>query len=234
MARRPANEQGNTVARIRAAAFRLFGRFGYDGVSMLTVARESDITKAALYWHYDNKEALYSDCMRRLVGLFEHHVFEPAQREPDPIDRIFMLFVGLERLGADPRVADGVAGYWLRPSTAPAENARALQIEFEQNAETAVEHMLEQAQDAGVLGVGDSARDIGRAFIAIMEGVVLPLGGRTESEQNRLVAVMAHIFFKAHASAPELAERARKLLTQGDKSADTVRLASGHVAEHQH
>lgn len=213
MARKPANEQGNTIGRIRAAAFRLFGRFGYDGVSMLTVASDSDITKAALYWHYDNKESLYADCMQQLIGLFERHIFDAAQHESDPIDRIFMLFLGLIRLGNDPRVADGVAGYWLRPSTAPAESARTMQVEFQQRAETAVEKMLEQAQDAGVLRMDGSTRDMGRAFIAIMEAIVLPLGGRTESEQSRLVAVMAHIFFTAHAQTPELAERAQKLLT---------------------
>lgn len=212
MARPAQSERIDTRQQIRTAAFRLFGRFGYDGVSMLAVARDSGVTKAALYWHYDNKEALYAECMRHLVGLFEHHVFEAAVGETDPVERIFALFAGMERLVDDERVRDGIAGYWLKPSTARVTAARRVQADFEATAGIAIEAVLEQARDDGALRIERSTADLASAFIALLEAIVLPMGNRDARDHRRLVGVLAHIFFTAHANAPELAERAAREL----------------------
>lgn len=174
---------------------------------MITVALGSSVTKAALYWHYANKEALYADCMRELIGVFEAHVFGAVAREEDPIERIFALFDGPERLVDDPRLVDGIAGYWLKPSTADVAEARAVQQSFEENAEQVVEEVLEEARTVDQLRAEGSMRDIARAFIALMEAIVRPLGNRSARDHRRLVRVLAHIFFQAHAQAPALAAR---------------------------
>lgn len=210
---RPADvNPGETRKRIHEAAFRLFGRFGYDGVSMTRVATESGVTKAALYWHYESKETLYAEAMRHLVNVFETHVFEALARERDPVERIFAMFSGLERLVDDPRLAEGIAGFWLRPSTADVAHATAVQDDFEASAAEAIEIALDEARDTGALGVEGSTHDMARAFIALMEAIVLPLGHRSARDHRRLVRVLAHIFFQAHARAPELAARAARRL----------------------
>ena len=210
---RPADiNPGETRKRIHEAAFRLFGRFGYDGVSMTRVATESGVTKAALYWHFESKETLYAEAMRHLVSVFETHVFEAVAREHDPVERIFAMFSGLEQLVEDPRLAQGIAGFWLKPSTADAAHAMVVQEDFEANAAEAIEIALDNARDAGALGVEGSTHDMARAFIALMEAIVLPLGHRSARDHRRLVRVLAHIFFQAHARAPELAARAARNL----------------------
>ncbi|WP_290648466.1 helix-turn-helix domain-containing protein, partial [Aquisalimonas sp.] len=52
-----------TREHVRDAAFRLFGRHGYDGVSIDTIARAVGLSKGALYWHFDGKEALFKECL---------------------------------------------------------------------------------------------------------------------------------------------------------------------------
>ncbi|MES1924829.1 TetR/AcrR family transcriptional regulator [Salinisphaera sp. T31B1] len=216
MAQRAHSVRPGTRERVRETAFKLFGRFGYDGVSMITVARGARLTKPALYWHYDSKETLYADCMRELVGVFEEHVFAAAAEETDAVEAIFALFAGLERLVDDPRLAEGLAGYWLKPSTAQVTQAQAVQDEFEAGAEQVIESVLERARADGALTVEGSTRDIARAFISLMEAIVLPLGKRSSSDHRRMVAVLAHIFFQAHARTPALARRAAGLIETVD------------------
>jgi AcrR family transcriptional regulator len=45
--------------QLLATARRLFAREGYERTSMRDIAEASDITKAALYYYFPNKEALY-------------------------------------------------------------------------------------------------------------------------------------------------------------------------------
>lgn len=208
-----------TSETLQASAFALFGRFGYDGVSMTTVARACGITKAGLYWHYSSKQALYADCMRRLVGLFEHHLLATAINETDPIEQIFAVFSGLISLVDDPCLIDGVAGYWLRPATADVTQARQAQEEFQTMAQAAVEDILTEAAATRALTLTLPVADVARAFIALVEAIVLPLGNREAVDHRRMVGVLAHIFFKAYTQDPALTARAESLITRPAPSA---------------
>jgi len=62
------NEQtGNTEERILKQAMRLFFEKGYNGSSIDEIAQAAGLTKGALYWHFENKEAL----LRTIVNEFE-------------------------------------------------------------------------------------------------------------------------------------------------------------------
>lgn len=215
MGRRPASEQGDTLAEIRDAAFTLFGRYGYDGVSMLNVARAAGVTKAALYWHYDGKPALYADCMRQLTALFREHVFSHLLAERDPLARLLAVFTGMGTLLEDERVREGVAGYWLQPATADVPEARAVQLEFEESSAALIARSLSQAGEAGQLDLRIPVQDMADAFIATMEAIILPLRRNTPERSRRLIQVLAHTFFRAHADGSRLAEIATEAAVAG-------------------
>ena len=105
----PAANRDDTLALIRHHAFRLFGTFGFDGVSVGQLATATKLSKGALYWHFKGKEALYIDCLRALHGIFDDHVFEPMREQVEPIQRLLTFFHGAAELVQDPRLADGVA-----------------------------------------------------------------------------------------------------------------------------
>ena len=176
------------------------------------------MTKAALYWHFDSKQALYAEAMKRLIGIFEAHVFDAVANETDPVEQIFTMFAGLEQLVEDPRLAEGIAGYWLKPSTADVDAATAVQQAFEAEAVSAIEQVLDEARAADALGVEGSTTDMARAFISLIEAIVLPLGHRSTRDHRRVVRVLAHIFFQAHARAPALAQRAAQRLDMATPS----------------
>ena len=59
--------QGTTETRemILEAAFRVFAEKGYASTTMDAVAAEANLTKGAVYWHFENKKELFRELMRR-------------------------------------------------------------------------------------------------------------------------------------------------------------------------
>lgn len=199
MGRRPARANGDTRDDILRAAFRLFARHGYDGVSIGAVAQAAGITKAALYWHFASKDALYVECLAALQAIYRDRVFALAEAEPDPALRPVALFEGIAGLLADPRIRDGVAGYWLKPSSTDLPLAGETQRIFEEDAGAYVIRYLEAAISVGALrNVGD-VPVLARAVVGIVVAAVLPLQSHTPAQTAELLAALARIFFLAYA-----------------------------------
>jgi AcrR family transcriptional regulator len=58
---------GSTRGRILTSAERLFAELGFSGVSMPMIARASGITAGAIYKHFDSKDDLFFEVIRRTV-----------------------------------------------------------------------------------------------------------------------------------------------------------------------
>jgi TetR/AcrR family transcriptional regulator, cholesterol catabolism regulator len=74
-------------------ACRLFAAHGYEGTSLRDIAEEARVTKAALYYHFPNKEALYQHIViEKLQTLFERvsAAVDKAGSATDKV-RTFML-----------------------------------------------------------------------------------------------------------------------------------------------
>jgi AcrR family transcriptional regulator len=72
-------------AEILAAALRCFTRTGYNGTSMDDIVAESGLSKGTLYWHFENKRALFmalfDQIMENLVAPFQA-VMDPGRDAP--------------------------------------------------------------------------------------------------------------------------------------------------------
>lgn len=90
----------DTRAKIRTVAIGLFTENGYEATSMREIAEELGITKAALYYHFNSKEAivlsLFGDYVRNLDELIEWGTAQPRSAElvADFLDRWITLNVG--------------------------------------------------------------------------------------------------------------------------------------------
>jgi len=213
--RKPAAEQGDTRNEIRQIAFRLFGRHGYDGVSMKTVADAAGITKAALYWHYDSKDELYVECLSVLQALYRQYVFMPMESTGNPGDRMLRVFTGMTELLADDRIREGVAGYWLETSTTDLPVAREVQQIFEREASGYIAATLREGVEIGIFDFEQPIEDLADTVISLMEAVVLPMRQHGPEQTLRLAASLAFTFFKAHATDPSFAARARAIAEAG-------------------
>ena len=198
MARKPAHEQFDTLKAIQDCAFDLFGRYGYDGVSIGDISTAAKLSKGALYWHYPSKEALYLACLRRLHALFDHYIFDPMRGEPDPVAGVLALFNGVSRLLQDPLVQNGIAGYWLVPDSPETAELAADQRAFEARSVDAIRSVLARGIAVGRFDLGDDLDDMSRAIISIVEAVVLPLRHATPDEVHRTLGVLARTLFRAY------------------------------------
>src|SRR3990167_3936216 len=74
-----------TRERILAEAARIFNRLGYHGTALDDVARALGVTKAALYYHVQNKEELLFQCCKVPIeiGLEGIRRAQTQARSPD-------------------------------------------------------------------------------------------------------------------------------------------------------
>lgn len=199
MPRKPAHQQIDTLKAIQDSAFELFARYGYDGVSIGDIARATGLSKGALYWHYTGKEALYLDCLQRLHALFDLYIFTPMSDEADGARAVLALFHGLEKLLGDPRVLNGVAGYWLVPSGPETLELSGAQRAFEQRSWKVIEAALRRGVEQGQFDLGGDLEEFARAVMSLGEAVILPLRHQTPDEVRQILGVLARTLFRAYA-----------------------------------
>ena len=53
--------------KILATATRLFAELGYENTSLSQVARQAKVSKALIFWHFDCKEKLYRNALRKTL-----------------------------------------------------------------------------------------------------------------------------------------------------------------------
>lgn len=211
MPRKPAHEQFDTLKAIGDRAFELFGRYGYEGVSIGDIAKAAKLSKGALYWHFQGKEALYLDCLKRLHTVFDSYIFDVMRVEADPVKGVVILFTGLSKLLQDPRIEKGIGGYWLIPDTPETLHIIKAQRAFEAAAIEVLHDTLKRGQQQGSMDLGGDLDDMARAIISLVEACVLPLRHLTPDEVNRQLGVLARTLFRAYAKSPELVKLVAKL-----------------------
>ncbi|MEC9358025.1 MAG: TetR/AcrR family transcriptional regulator [Pseudomonadota bacterium] len=211
MPRKPAHERFDTLKAIQEHAFALFGRFGYEGVSIGDIAKHAKLSKGALYWHYSGKESLFLECLQRLHAIFNQHIFDPMDAQNDAVPRILQLFEGLRRFLDDPRVQRGIAGFWLIPSRPETARFIDAQTVFETRARDIIEQTLRLGAQQGQFDLGSDVEDMSRAIIALVEAVVLPMRHQSPDEVQRILAVLARTLFRAYAGNEDLIGLTRSL-----------------------
>lgn len=123
----------NRQKQIIDIACRLFARRGYEGTSLRDIAEEAKITKAALYYHFPNKEALYHrivlDSLRALIDSVRGAV----DLAPTGLEKVrqFMLVSADFMDGDRDSWMAGSNAFWMGAASEPRALAIALRNEYE-------------------------------------------------------------------------------------------------------
>src|ERR1019366_1495604 len=91
------NEQSvdarETREKILESATQLFAQQGYENTSLSQVARQAKVSKALIFWHFDSKEKLYRNALRRTLEPYFINVGDlEGLGEREQIERLIDLF----------------------------------------------------------------------------------------------------------------------------------------------
>lgn len=76
--RRTKEEAEQTREKIFRAGIKVFAEKGYSAGTLADVAREAGVTRGAIYWHFENKEAFFREMVARLNRSY-HDLVEIAR-----------------------------------------------------------------------------------------------------------------------------------------------------------
>lgn len=102
MARRTKEEAAATRDRILDTAEQLFAEHGVSRTTLQHIATAAGVTRGAIYWHFDDKVALFNAMIERVIMPLESSLAELDTRDPLQDLREYML-AGLRKTVEDPR-----------------------------------------------------------------------------------------------------------------------------------
>lgn len=74
MSRKTKEEAEKTRARILASALALFAKKGYEHTTFTDIATRLKLTKGAVYWHFESKEALLVALVKEMLEKFHRQL----------------------------------------------------------------------------------------------------------------------------------------------------------------
>lgn len=103
----------DTRTEIQEVALELFTTNGYDATSLREIAERLGITKAALYYHYDSKEAILQGVFERRVADFDELIewAEAQPRTPELPAEIFQRWFDLNTVSGLRMIRFAVANH---------------------------------------------------------------------------------------------------------------------------
>ncbi len=80
----------DTRAKILETATRLFSAQGYSNTSLSQVAKDAQVSKALIFWHFENKEKLFRTALQRTLEPYFINVVDDLEglSEVDQIKRL--------------------------------------------------------------------------------------------------------------------------------------------------
>ena len=106
MSRKTKEEAEKTRARILASALSLFVKRGYEKTTFTDIAARLKMTKGAVYWHFETKEALLVALVQEMLEKFQRRLEEFLPKGELSFKAVAdMMVQTAERIVEDPKGA---------------------------------------------------------------------------------------------------------------------------------
>jgi len=189
-----------TQDRILQAAMSLFMRRGYARTSVTQIASKAGVSRAAVFWHFSDKDTLFRAAEKQFVVPFREGL-ALRLRHLEPRKRIIELITYYEKFVEQNRPNIVAFVNWVLESPEQSGPMRdellGLHEAFRVEVETALTEVLGNAEDAsqyanglislmdgnlmlGIFGAGDSARSRQRSGLRAVAELILSHGDPDE------------------------------------------------------
>jgi AcrR family transcriptional regulator len=154
-----------TQERIVAAALALFAARGYEGTSISAIASHARVSRAAVFWHFGDKEGLFRETFRRMLMPFFTELAANLEHIP-PRQRVFEILAAYERVVEENQAAIRSFVRWLLES----EKLRSSLLETLFALHDALVRDISETLAAAS---GSDGSEVGAALVAMLDGNLL-------------------------------------------------------------
>lgn len=155
-------------AQLLRIACRFFARYGYKGTSLRDIAEEAQITKAALYYHFPNKNTLYERIVLEGLRVLVEEVAEATARAPGALEKVRTFMLTTARIYVrDPDLwTAGSNAFWVDEDSVPRKAA----VELRDRYEKLLRACIAQGVESGEFKPVDPAI-AGRVVLSMVNGL---------------------------------------------------------------
>jgi len=156
-----------TQERIVAAALALFATRGYQGASISAIAAHARVSRAAIFWHFGDKEGLFRETFRRMLVPFFAELQASLEHIP-PRQRVFEILSAYERVVDENEDSIRSIVRWLLESEKLRASLRETLFALH---DALVKDICDTLVAAG--GAPDASDALGAALVAMLDGNLL-------------------------------------------------------------
>ena len=172
--RRTKEEAARTRQDILKSALIVFGEKGFSAATLTQIAAEADVTRGAIYWHFDNKAELYNT----LIENYSAHgaaIGEQAIADGGSfVDILRRIFVRqLQAVEEDPDLRAIMEIHLFKTGLDPElQTAHLQQIQSGQALLEGISDAMSMGIAAGELRADIDPLEMARAFLAFQNGLI--------------------------------------------------------------
>ena len=181
VSRTQAARRAQSRAALLESAARGLSRYGYGNLTLERVAAEAGYTRGALYHQFTGKEDLALAVVMWVASTWEHEVWEPANRDTDPVAILVTLARG-HVVYCRRDVARVIMA--LRVEFAGREHPVADTIErIVRGNALRIAALITAGREAGSIPAGPPAQTLAIAGVGALEGLAIQVAGQVPDDE---------------------------------------------------
>ena len=197
--KRTQEEAEKTKQTILDAALTIFSQVGYDNARLNDIAQQADVTRGAIYHHFDNKAGLFTALIEDASKIGNKAVNEAIEEGGSFIDIMTRILVyGMRLLETDQRFREVITLTLFKTGGSPdLEDYRTQrQVETEALIDN-IANFFQMGLDSGEIRSDIDAKIAARAFLAYQNGLNLlwisnPSAFSITANSEQFAAVFVH------------------------------------------
>ena len=172
--RRTKEEAAITRKQLLKKALEIFSKKGYTATTMQDIAREAEVTRGAIYWHFGSKAELYNTLIREYSDQGNVIVQQAASEGGTLLDILRRVFIRqLQVIEDDPEMRALMELALFKTGPVPElEQGRQQQIESGVGLIEMLAGIMGQAIELGLLRSDVDAKDMARAYLSFQNGLI--------------------------------------------------------------